>query len=76
MSPEFPLSRPRRLRRTAALRRLVRETWLAPSQLVLPLFVRSGRGVRQEVGSMPGVAQTSVDEMLRGMEKVPSPQPE
>jgi porphobilinogen synthase len=65
MSPEFPVSRPRRLRRTAALRRLVRETWLAPSQLVLPLFVRSGRGVRQDVGSMPGVAQTSVDEMLR-----------
>jgi porphobilinogen synthase len=65
MNPAFPHSRPRRLRRTAALRRLVRETWLAPSQLVLPLFVRSGRGVRQEVGSMPGVAQTSVDEMLR-----------
>ena len=64
----FPVVRPRRLRRTAALRRLVRETWLAPSQLVLPLFVRSGRGVRQPVGSMPGVAQTSVDEMLRDAE--------
>ena len=64
----FPAVRPRRLRRTAALRRLVRETWLAPSQLVLPLFVRSGRGVRQPVGSMPGVAQTSVDEMLRDAE--------
>ena len=64
----FPAVRPRRLRRTAALRRLVRETWLAPSQLILPLFVRSGRGVRQAVGSMPGVAQTSVDEMLRDAE--------
>ena len=44
---------------------MVRETRLAPEQLVLPLFVRSGRGVRQAVGSMPGVCQTSVDEMLR-----------
>ena len=67
-SPRFPESRPRRLRRTAALRRLVRETWLAPSQLVLPLFVRPGRGVRQPVGSMPGVAQTSVDELVRDAE--------
>jgi porphobilinogen synthase len=56
--------RPRRLRRTAALRRLVREVHLAPSQLVLPLFVRSGKGLRQPVPSMPGVFQTSVDEML------------
>ncbi len=63
--PEFPTYRPRRLRRTAALRRLVRETWLSPAQLVLPLFVRSGAGVRQPVGSMPGVAQTSVDELIR-----------
>ncbi len=60
----FPAYRPRRLRRTAALRKLVRETVLAPSQLVLPLFVRAGTGVRTPVASMPGVAQTSVDEML------------
>jgi porphobilinogen synthase len=62
--PSFPSYRPRRLRRTDALRRLVRETWLNPSQLVLPVFVRSGKGIRQPVGSMPGVDQTSVDEML------------
>jgi porphobilinogen synthase len=62
--PSFPQYRPRRLRRTAALRALVRETLLAPSQLVLPLFVRPGSGVRQPVSSMPGVHQTSVDEML------------
>jgi porphobilinogen synthase len=62
--PSFPEYRPRRLRRTAALRALVRETVIAPSQLVLPLFVRSGRGVRQPVSSMPGVNQTSVDELL------------
>ena len=63
--PTFPSYRPRRLRRTESLRRLVRETQLGPAQLVQPLFVRSGRGVRQPVGSMPGVCQTSVDEMLR-----------
>jgi porphobilinogen synthase len=63
--PTFPNYRPRRLRRTAALRNLVRETWLKPSQLVLPVFVRSGSGVRTPVESMPGVDQTSVDEMLR-----------
>ncbi|MEO7458009.1 MAG: porphobilinogen synthase [Gemmatimonadaceae bacterium] len=64
MTPSFPEYRPRRLRRTAALRNLVRETTLTPSQLVLPLFVRSGTGVRTAVSSMPGVHQTSVDEML------------
>ena len=63
--PEFPAYRPRRLRRTAALRRLVRETSLQPSQLVLPLFARSGTGVRRPVEAMPGVDQTSVDELLR-----------
>ena len=42
----------------------MRETTLTPSQLILPLFVRSGRGVRQPVSSMPGVSQTSVDELL------------
>ncbi|HVX41951.1 MAG TPA: porphobilinogen synthase [Gemmatimonadaceae bacterium] len=63
--PQFPAYRPRRLRRTAALRRLVRETTLQPSQLVLPLFVRSGTGIRQPVESMTGVDQTSVDELLK-----------
>ncbi|HEV8215970.1 MAG TPA: porphobilinogen synthase [Gemmatimonadaceae bacterium] len=66
--PSFPAYRPRRLRRTDALRKLVRETWLNPSQLVLPLFVRSGARIRQPVESMPGVHQTSVDEMLRDAE--------
>src|SRR6187549_1165118 len=64
----FPNYRPRRLRRTAALRNLVRETHLAPSQLVLPVFVRDGKKVRRPVGSMPGVNQTSVDEMLHDAE--------
>ena len=63
--PSFPHFRPRRLRRTAALRAMVRETRLAPDQLILPLFVRSGTGVRQPVGSMPGCFQTSVDELVK-----------
>ncbi len=63
--PSFPEYRPRRLRRTASLRRLVRETHLAASQLVLPMFVRPGKKVRVPVESMPGVAQLSVDELVR-----------
>jgi porphobilinogen synthase len=62
--PSFPQYRPRRLRRTPALRALIRETHLSPSQLILPLFARPGAGVRQPVSSMPGVFQTSVDELL------------
>ncbi|MGZ8437619.1 MAG: porphobilinogen synthase [Candidatus Limnocylindrales bacterium] len=53
--------RPRRLRRTAALRALVRETRLDPAMLVAPLFVRPGRGVREPIASMPGVARLSPD---------------
>src|SRR6478672_479608 len=64
----FPQYRPRRLRRTAALRNLVRETHLAPAQLVLPVFVREGKNLRKAVESMPGINQTSVDEMLRDAE--------
>ena len=63
--PPTPLHRPRRLRRTAALRRLVRETRLDPAHFVLPLFVRAGAGVRTPIASMPGVAQTSVDELVK-----------
>ena len=57
--------RPRRLRRSPAMRDLVRETRLAPEMLVHPLFICSGDGVRHEVPSMPGVFQLSVDEALR-----------
>jgi porphobilinogen synthase len=60
----FPAYRPRRLRQSPALRRLTRETSLAPSHLVLPLFVRAGRKLRQAIGSMPGVFQLSPDEAL------------
>lgn len=57
----FPTQRPRRLRRTPALRALVRETSLRPEQLVAPLFVTVGEGVRNDIASMPGHAQLSVD---------------
>jgi len=53
--------RPRRLRRTAALRDLVRETTLAPDDLVYPFFVVTGEGVRAPIASMPGIDQISVD---------------
>jgi porphobilinogen synthase len=55
----------RRLRRTPALRALVRETRLSADQLILPLFVMEGSGVRRAVASMPGVDQLSVDEAVR-----------
>ena len=70
--PSFPEYRGRRLRRTGALRNLVRETSLHPSQLVLPLFVRDGENLRRPVGSMPGVAQTSPDEAVRDVERAAS----
>jgi porphobilinogen synthase len=57
--------RPRRLRRTPALRALVRETRLSADQFIYPLFVCEGEGVRNPVPSMPGVAQLSVDEAVR-----------
>lgn len=62
--PRFPQYRLRRLRRTPAIRRLVAETSLQVEDLILPLFVTTGTGVRREIGSMPGVFQTSVDELV------------
>ena len=62
---QFPALRPRRLRQSPALRRLVAETHLCADQLVLPLFARAGRKLRREIGAMPGVFQLSPDEVLR-----------
>ena len=59
--PPFPRSRPRRLRRDAATRALVREHRLAPEDLILPVFVLDGQGQVQDVASMPGVQRRSVD---------------
>ncbi|MGH2385042.1 MAG: porphobilinogen synthase [Candidatus Limnocylindria bacterium] len=63
-------ARGRRLRRTPALRALVRETRLHPSMLVAPLFVRPGRGVREEIGSMPGQHRLSVDQLPAQVEQL------
>jgi porphobilinogen synthase len=57
----FPENRPRRLRRTGTLRRMVRETKLSVDNFILPLFVVHGKGVREPISSMPGVSRLSVD---------------
>jgi len=60
----FPATRLRRLRRTEALRGLVRETGLSPTDLIQPLFVVAGEGVREEVESMPGIERFSISELV------------
>ena len=60
--------RMRRLRRTDAMRALVRETRLSPDMFMMPLFICEGRGVRREVSSMPGVFNLSVDEAVKEVE--------
>jgi porphobilinogen synthase len=66
---QFPNYRPRRLRQSAALRRLVAETRLSVEQLVLPLFVVPGKKVRRAINAMPGVFQLSVDELVKEAER-------
>ena len=65
LTGQFPAYRPRRLRQSPALRRLIAETRLSAAQLVLPLFVRPGRKLRRAIAAMPGVFQLSPDELLR-----------
>jgi len=65
----FPVYRPRRLRKSETIRRMVRETKLSPDDFVYPLFLVHGRGVRQEIKSMPGIAQLSVDRAVREAEE-------
>jgi len=71
-SAQFPIRRMRRLRRTAALRRLVAETHVVPSQLVWPQFVVHGEGVRRPIATLPGVAQLSVDQLVKDAERAAS----
>ncbi|MGH9861549.1 MAG: porphobilinogen synthase, partial [Candidatus Acidiferrales bacterium] len=66
----FPAQRPRRLRRTEAIRGLVRETRLSTEGLIYPMFVCPGSGVRNEVSSMPGCFQQSVDKLLEECREV------
>jgi len=61
--------RMRRLRRSESLRALVRETTLEPGDLIYPLFLCPGEGVRRKVGSMPGVFNLSIDEAVREAEE-------
>jgi len=68
----FPVTRLRRLRRTAELRNLVCETRLTPNAFVYPMFVCPGEGVRKEVRSMPGVFNLSVDEAVKEAQQVHS----
>lgn len=61
----FPVTRMRRLRSSEAMRTLVRETTLSPSDFIYPLFVCGGEGVRREIASMPGVFNLSIDEAVK-----------
>src|SRR5689334_6256618 len=65
-----PTLRPRRLRRTATLRRMVRETVLRADDLIAPLFIAEGRGIVRPIGSMPGHAQLSVDQIDREIDQL------
>src|SRR5262249_51049720 len=65
MAHPHPLYRPRRLRESPLLRRMVRETRLAAENLILPLFAVHGRGVREPIASMPGIARLSLDELAK-----------
>jgi len=66
----YPLERPRRLRRTERLRAMVRETTLSPANLIYPLFVAPGEGLRREIASLPRCYHLSVDQVAREAEEV------
>ena len=67
---QFPVYRPRRLRKNETLRRMIRETKLSVDDFIFPLFVTHGRGIRNEINSMPGIAQLSVDLAVKEAEEV------
>jgi porphobilinogen synthase len=66
----FPDYRPRRLRKNEAFRRMIRETTLSVDNLIYPLFVVPGQGVRRPIVSMPGVFQLSIDELVKEAQEV------
>ena len=68
----FPIHRPRRLRSTEAIRRLVRETRLDPANFILPLFVCPGEGIRRPIGSMPPQCQLSIDSAVEECREIRS----
>ena len=65
----FPIHRPRRLRNNNVIRRMVRETSLSPDDLIYPLFVTFGKGVKNKISSMPGCFQMSVDNIVKEAQK-------
>ena len=68
----FPIYRPRRLRRNEKLRNLIRETTLEPRNFVYPLFIGPGKDRAQPVSSMPGVAQLTIDRAVRECREIES----
>jgi porphobilinogen synthase len=69
---KFPLYRPRRLRRDERFREMIRETHLRPDDMILPLFVCPGKGVRRSISSMPGHFQLSIDELVKEVSEAKS----
>lgn len=67
---QYPIYRPRRTRRTETLRQMVRETRLSVDSFIYPLFVVHGKGIKKEIGAMPGVYQMSVDEIVKECREV------
>src|SRR5512140_834469 len=66
----FPQYRPRRLRASETIRRMVRETTLSPDNFIYPMFVTHGKGVRKEISSMPGNYQQSIENLVKDCEEV------
>ena len=71
--PGFPVTRLRRLRKTAALREMFRETSLSPADFIYPLFIVEGENVKKEISSMPAQFQLSIDNALRECEELTKP---
>jgi porphobilinogen synthase len=69
---KFPQYRARRLRKDETIRRMVRETHIRPDDLILPLFVRPGKGVKQVISSMPGQFQLSIDMLVKEVKEAKS----
>lgn len=69
---EFPIYRPRRLRKTEKIRRMLRETVLTPDDLIYPLFAIYGKGVKNEIATMPGQFQLSVDNIVKEAKELDS----
>ncbi len=66
----FPRYRPRRLRRNENLRRMIRETHLFIDDLIFPLFVLPGKGIKEPISSMPGNYRFSIDELIKEVKEV------